>query len=419
MSAVLAAWRTSRTWWALVDGVLDLVVGTISFAVMVALLATSASLLVVLPAAIPVAWLLFATARALGRVERARRAAVLDLAIADPHPPLVAPSWWRRLLERVRTPSRWREIVYLLVLLPSGVVGVVVVALWCGSAALLGLPAYVDALPRGVADFGPVAAGQGLASVVTAAVGALGLLVVAPWATRGHAALDTLAARRLLGPSRRDALRAELAEAQRERSAAVDTAESERSRIERDLHDGAQQRLVALAMDLGMAREKLDSDLHAARELVGEAHDEAKRALTELRALVRGIHPAVLTERGLDAALSSVVARASVPVQLVVDVDDRPSPAVESAAYFVVSEALTNVDRHARATRARVEVVRRGDRLVVEVTDDGVGGATDDDGAGTGLRGLAGRVEALGGWMRVMSPAGGPTTILVELPCAS
>jgi signal transduction histidine kinase len=106
-------------------------------------------------------------------------------------------------------------------------------------------------------------------------------------------------------------------------------------------------------------------------------------------------------------------------VQLVVDVDDRPSPAVESAAYFVVSEALTNVDRHAHATRALVEVVRRGDRLVVEVTDDGIGGATGDDGAGTGLRGLAGRVEALGGWMRVMSPAGGPTTILVELPCAS
>jgi signal transduction histidine kinase len=174
---------------------------------------------------------------------------------------------------------------------------------------------------------------------------------------------------------------------------------------------------VALAMDLGMAREKLDTDPESARELVGEAHDEAKRALVELRGLVRGIHPAVLTERGLDAALSSVVARTSVPVQLVVDVDERPSPAIESAAYFVVTEALTNVDRHAQATRALVEVVRRDDRLVVEVSDDGVGGA--DDGAGTGLRGLAGRVESLGGWMRVMSPSGGPTTILVELPCAS
>jgi signal transduction histidine kinase len=417
MTAILSPWRTARTWWALVDGVLDVLVGTVSFAFVVALLATSVSLLVVLPVAVPFAWLLFVGGHGLARVERARHSAVVGLELDDPHLPLAATSWLRRILERVHTPSRWRELVYLVVLLPLGVTGVLVVALWCASAALLALPAYVGALPRGVADFGPVAAGQGIASAVTAIVGAAGLLVVAPWTTRAHAALDATVARRLLGARDRDALRAQLATAQRERAAAVDTAESERTRIERDLHDGAQQRLVTLAMDLGMAREKLDSDPETARNLVGQAHDEAKRALVELRALVRGIHPAVLTERGLDAALSSVVARASVPVQLVVDVDERPSAPIESAAYFVVTEALTNVDRHAHATRALVEVVRRDDRLVIEVTDDGAGGA--DEGAGSGLRGLTERVESLGGWMRVMSPAGGPTTILVELPCAS
>ena len=202
------------------------------------------------------------------------------------------------------------------------------------------------------------------------------------------------------------------------RSAAVDSAEAERRRIERDLHDGAQQRLVALAANLGAAREKLDhGEIEEGRTMVAVAHEEAKSALREIRDLVRGIHPVILEDRGLDAALSAVVARSPIPVTLDVDVAVRPPAAVESAAYFVVNEALTNVARHAMATKAFVNIARAGDRLVIEVRDDGIGGA--DMSLGSGLRGLRDRVAGLGGTMYVISPHGGPTTISVELPCAS
>jgi signal transduction histidine kinase len=170
-------------------------------------------------------------------------------------------------------------------------------------------------------------------------------------------------------------------------------------------------------MDLGAARERLDVDPEGAKALVVEAHEEAKAALKELRDLVRGIHPVILEDRGLDAALSAVIARSPVPVDLRVDLSGRLAATVESAAYFVVSESLTNIARHAHARRAHVGIVRSGDRLVVEVRDDGVGGA--DPARGTGLQGLQERVASLGGTMDVLSPLGGPTTLLVELPCGS
>ncbi|HET8930366.1 MAG TPA: sensor histidine kinase, partial [Acidimicrobiales bacterium] len=192
-------------------------------------------------------------------------------------------------------------------------------------------------------------------------------------------------------------------------------------RIERDLHDGAQQRLVALAMDLGAARERLDTDPEIGKRLVVKAHEESKEALREIRDLVRGIHPVILEDRGLDAALSAVVARCSFPVELSVDSSvesgDRLPATVESAAYYVVSEALTNVERHAEASRATVTIARRGNRLIVEVGDDGRGGA--DRTRGTGLAGLTERAAAMGGTLDLLSPPGGPTTLLVELPCAS
>jgi signal transduction histidine kinase len=169
-------------------------------------------------------------------------------------------------------------------------------------------------------------------------------------------------------------------------------------------------------MDLGRAREQFEQDPERARQLVAEAHEEAKSALAELRDLVRGIHPAVLEDRGLDAALSAVVARSPVPVALDVRVAARPPQTVEAAAYFVVSEALTNVARHSHAQHAHVAVIGDGNRLVVDVSDDGVGGA---DSQGSGLSGLAARVRALDGWMHVVSPAGGPTSVTVELPCES
>jgi signal transduction histidine kinase len=224
-------------------------------------------------------------------------------------------------------------------------------------------------------------------------------------------------ARALLGPSRTQALDAQVTRLTDTRSRVVDATEAERRRIERDLHDGAQQRLVALAMNLGRAQDKFDSDPAAARTLVDEAHREAKHALVELRDLARGIHPAVLTDRGLDAALSSVAARSSVPVHLSVDVADRPTPTIEGIAYFVVCEALTNVAKHSGARRASITVARRGERLFVEVTDDGHGGAVPA--LGSGMTGLRDRVEGVDGWLHVSSPVGGPTTLLAEFPCES
>jgi signal transduction histidine kinase len=197
----------------------------------------------------------------------------------------------------------------------------------------------------------------------------------------------------------------------------VDLAAEDRRQIERDLHDGVQQRLVSLAMDLGRAKEKLDTDPESAKELVDEAHEEAKRAITEVRDLARGIHPAVLTDRGLDAALSALAARSTIPVDVQVDVTERPPASVEAAAYFVVSEALTNVVKHANATKASVTVRRSGDRLTVQVQDDGVGGASITD--GSGLAGLRDRVGALDGELHLLSPGGGPTVLMVEIPCAS
>jgi signal transduction histidine kinase len=279
------------------------------------------------------------------------------------------------------------------------------------------LPFFVDSLPGGTAKFWLFEIGSGTGAWVAFAVGVIGLVLVAPWVTLALAGLDTVVARGLLAPSPSTTLGQQVTQLEASRSAAVDSAEAERRRIERDLHDGAQQRLVALAMDLGRARERFETDPDGAKDLVTGAHEEAKAALADLRGLVRGIHPAILTDRGLDAALSAVVARSPVPVNLSVDVAERPAPAVESTAYFVVTEALTNVAKHAHATKASVNIARQQNRLVVEVTDDGVGGA--DAARGTGLNGLADRVSALGGRMHVLSPQGGPTSVIVELPCAS
>jgi signal transduction histidine kinase len=169
-------------------------------------------------------------------------------------------------------------------------------------------------------------------------------------------------------------------------------------------------------MDLGMARAKLETDPAAATALVGEAHEEAKRALAELRDLARGIHPAVLADRGLDAAISALAARSPVPVGVDVATGRLPDP-VESAAYFVVAEALTNAAKHARAAEISVRISRHRDLLIVEVIDDGAGGA--DPARGSGLRGLADRVAAVDGQLTVTSPPGGPTVIRAELPCGS
>jgi signal transduction histidine kinase len=386
--------------------------------VIIALLATTLGLLITFVLAVPVAWLLFVVAAGLGRVERTRVASLLDVDLAPPYPPLPPGSWWSHLVQRVRSGGRWREIGYLLLLLPLGVLTFTVAAVtWCGSLALVGLPFYAGALPGGTAKFWLFEIGPGAGAVGLAALGVVGVVLIAPWATTAMGAASRFVARHLLGPPRHEALEARVEELDASRAAALDSAEAERRRIERDLHDGAQQRLVALGMDLGRAKEKFRTDPDRALELITSAHEEAKEALTELRHLVRGFHPAILEDRGLDAALSSVVARCPVPVALAVDVPKRPPAPIESTIYFIVTETLANVAKHSRATRASVSITRRADKLVVEVADNGAGGARTVP--GSGLAGLAERVSAVDGRMHVVSPAGGPTSVIVEIPCAS
>ncbi len=212
----------------------------------------------------------------------------------------------------------------------------------------------------------------------------------------------------------RSALTERISTLETSRAGAVDVQESELRRIERDLHDGAQARLVALGMNLGMAEQKLESDPQAAAELLADARAGAGAALRELRDLARGIHPPVLADRGLDAAIRALAVGSPIAVTVSARIDERPRPPVESAAYFVVAEALANAGKHASARRVDVRIVRIRDVLAVEVHDDGTGGA---DPAGGGLSGLRRRVEALDGRLEVVSPAGGPTTIRAELPC--
>jgi signal transduction histidine kinase len=197
------------------------------------------------------------------------------------------------------------------------------------------------------------------------------------------------------------------------RAGAVDVQEAELRRIERDLHDGAQARLVALGMNLGLAEQKLRTDPEAVRLLLAEARQGASEALEELRDLARGIHPPILTDRGLEAAVAALVDRSPVPVRLAVELPERPAPAVEIAAYFVVAEALANAIKYAEATQLQITIRRTDEGLRIEVVDDGKGGANPN---GNGLTGMRQRVEALDGRLRVASPEGGPTTVLAELP---
>jgi signal transduction histidine kinase len=206
-----------------------------------------------------------------------------------------------------------------------------------------------------------------------------------------------------------------LAELMASRERIVAAGDAERRRLERNLHDGAQQRLVALALSLGMAESRVRADPELVENLLAEAKQELTLGLGELRELARGIHPGVLSDHGLEVALESLAARATVPVQLEIGLPTRPPEPVEVAAYFFVSESLANVAKYAHASRATVRIERENGHLVVEVTDDGVGGA--DDTRGSGIRGLADRVETLGGRLLVLSPVGGGTRISAEIPC--
>ncbi|TDC70542.1 sensor histidine kinase [Streptomyces hainanensis] len=305
--------------------------------------------------------------------ERARARALLGLRVDEPSPlPRSEEAGvLGRLWSGLRDPVGWRAALFFVIRLP-------VATLTCWLTVAAGIVAW-PALP---------------------------------WLARWFSNVDRLLVRGLLSPS--DSLERRITELESGRAALSDTANADLRRIERDLHDGAQARLVALAMGLGMAKETILRDPEAASRLVNEAHGEVKLALQELRDLARGIHPAILTDRGLGPALSAVATRCTVPVAVNVELDERPAEAIEGIAYFTASELLQNVSKHSGAREASIDVWRGEGRLMLQVTDDGNGGA--DPTAGSGLAGLADRLGAVDGLLAVHSPAGGPTTVTAELP---
>jgi signal transduction histidine kinase len=358
----------------------------------------------------PVVLLTLACCRALAGVERRRAALVLGAPIAaDYRPPPEDGRLAARLKAALHDPQRWKDLAYLVLLGEVGLIsGTIWAVLWGMALGSLTLPAWWWTMPDD-AQYLSFTIDTFQESVGAAAIG-VALLPVAVFAQRPLALAQAHLARWLLGPS----LAARVEQLTETRAGAVDAAATELQRIERDLHDGAQARLVALAMDLGMAEERFDRDPEGARELVGEARLEAKRALAELRDLARGMRPSLLAERGLGPAVTALAARSPVPASATVDVPRKPPAQVETAAWFVVSEALANAAKHSGAGRATVWLALRDGHLRVEVVDDGRGGA---DPSGAGLKGLAQRVAALDGTLEVNSPPGGPTVVRALLPC--
>jgi len=366
---------------------------------------------------------LFFAVPALTAIQRHRLRATAGVLIS-PQPAIPNRLSPQGIAAAARSQATWRQLGYHLLAGPAlAAAALTVFGVWLAGILYTFVYVYAWTLPAGslLRHDQSASLARHLAPIshfpvdVFLTVGGIALLAAAPWLTAAVGALDARAAQALLGPSRAEELEHRVERLAETRAGVVDAADAERRRLERDLHDGTQQRLVSLAMRLGMARAE-HPDAAQANQVIAEAHEETKAALLELRQLVRGLHPAVLEDRGLDAALSGVAARLPIPVRLTVDVPRRPSPTVEAVAYFVVSEGLTNIAKHAQASQAEVFVQRASDRLHIIVSDDGVGGA--DPARGTGLAGLAKRAASVDGTFEIASPSGGPTLLTVDLPCA-
>ncbi|MEL7990129.1 sensor domain-containing protein [Streptomyces albidoflavus] len=362
-----------RTWREIAYLLANLPCTIVGFVYAVTLLALGGGLAVTV-IGLPLLALALGGARLLGRFERGRARRLLGVRVDEPSRlPRGKGGGLSAVWQALRDPVGWRAMLFSLMRLPWGVLTF--------SLTLVGL--FV-------------------------------LWPVLPFLVRLLADADRAMVRGLLSPS--DELERRIAELESDRGVVVDTAAADLRRIERDLHDGAQARLVNLAMGLGLAKEKLAEGTADATvaAMVDEAHGEVKLALQELRDLARGIHPAVLTDRGLGAALSSLGGRCTVPVKTAVDLPERPAAAIEGIAYFTVSELLQNISKHSGARSASVDVWRTGDRLLLRVEDDGRGGARPA--GGTGLSGLAERLDAVDGVFTLASPEGGPTVATAELP---
>jgi signal transduction histidine kinase len=392
---------------------LGLPAGIITFTVVVTGWSTALGLLITL-IGLPIAIATIVVSRGMAQAERWRAALVLGAPVRGRYRPADTGRIIDRLKALFADSQVWKDLGWHLLLLPVGIVGfTVAVVAWSVSLWCLTFPIWFTFLPD-AATVGDRALDTWWWAALVFAVGVVTLPIMVAL-LRGTATGTGHLARLLLG-SDAEELEERVEVLTETRAGAVDAAAAELERIERDLHDGAQARLVALAMDLGMAEDRFERDPEGARELVEKARAEAKQALAELRDLARGMRPALLAERGLEEAIRALAARTKLPTSVTVDPGGRVAPAVESAAYFVVAEALTNAVKHSRATRLTVDVTREGDLLVVQVADDGVGGA---DASGSGLSGLRKRIEALDGELRVASPPGGPTLLHAELPCGS
>lgn len=346
-------------------------------------------------------------------LERARMRAFLGINIPSPYAELprdggLIKRGWRML----RTPAVWRDIAYLMLLFP---VGLVEMAIAFTPIQFIITPFITLVGGRNSILWWQIESfGESIVALI------VGVILILPLAILINllAMLHGEFAKRLLAPSNEEILTERVEELTESRSAVMKAMHLERRRIERDLHDGAQQRLVSMAMDLGRARDRMESDdVDAARDLLVKSHEESKVVLKELRDLVRGIHPAVLSDRGLDAAISAIAGRSPIPVGVDVDLAMRQPDEVEGTAYFVVVEGLTNIAKHSHATEANVSISRNGSWLRIEISDNGLGGA--DPSRGTGLAGLRDRIQALDGRMQIDSPDGGGTRLIVEIPCAS
>lgn len=448
--AVLLEPLRMRTWRESIYNVLAFPLGLLWFIVFTTLLALGVGLVPLALSGLVVLFITLLLAQGAATVERELAGALLNVPTDAPvrrQPSGRGPvaHFWARIID----PVTWKELIYLFLCFPMGMASfTAAVMLW--STVIFGLTSPLwnwafNTNPEETTALWIRGEGDAVEVILNVITGAL-VLFLAPWVMRVFALLREAMVRVLLGRTREQELEHEVERLADSRALSVDAATTERQRIERDLHDGAQARLVSLAINLGRARERLDreaaqsvgtaaeagasqtqasgdetagaaqstSGVSEAAMLVAEAHEDAKRALAEMRDLARGIHPTVLTDRGLDAALSSMAARCPVPVTLDVDLPERPSHRVETVAYFVLSELLTNVARHSHARSAQVTVSADGARLRLVVRDDGSGGATPAQ--GTGLAGLHARVQSLDGTMEIASPPGGPTVVSVNLP---
>ncbi|MGW5846987.1 sensor histidine kinase [Streptomyces sp. NPDC055254] len=421
IGSVLRAPVEGRTWREFGYVLVGLPLSTLYFSLAVTGVSLGAGLLVTF-LGIPVLAGVLAMCRGFGHLERARVRTLLGARVGDPAPVRARKGGAIAAMGAVlKSGSAWRHVLYSVIHFPWALFGFcLALTLWTTGWSMLLYPLWFWVFPAftdqpGLMVFQNDAYSFYLdspAAVCATALAGLLITLATPWVLRALTAVDRVMVDGLLGPSRLDSRVHEL---ESDRGVVADTAAADLRRIERDLHDGAQARLAALAMDLGLAKEKLLEDPRVGARMVDEAHGEVKIALQELRDLARGIHPAVLTDRGLDAALSSVASRCAVPVRVAVELPARPAEAIEGIAYFTVSELLRNVSKHAGARSASVDVWKSGERLLIQVADDGRGGAGPLT-AGTGLAGLADRLDAVDGVLVVDSPAGVGTTVTAELP---